>query len=143
MGQLKRQLSIACVGADFPNKKGPTRRFEIAVCKPGDRVELEPEPKNKADANAILVLSERGVCMGYVLADRTSLIHRAWGEGIVVKAVFQRKSDFGCWIRVSLDESAPEIDEDEGARPPSPRYQQPHEADPDSGFWPDFVPPDD
>ena len=47
------QLSIACVGVRFPNKKGGNRQFEIAVCQPGEPVTLEHEPRNPADGNAI------------------------------------------------------------------------------------------
>jgi hypothetical protein len=45
------ELSLAVVGIDFPNpdKSRSNRRFEIALCRPGDPVELRPEPKNPAD----------------------------------------------------------------------------------------------
>lgn len=41
-------LSLAVVGADYPNKgKMPGRRFEIALCAPGDPVELRSDPENR------------------------------------------------------------------------------------------------
>jgi len=133
-----RQLSLAIVGSQFPNKRGPDRRFEIAVCAPGDEVALVHEPKNRADQNAIMVLSERGVQMGYISADRTSLIHRVWREKRSIRAVFQEKTDWGAWVRVSLDGSEPAL--------PSPidiAERDESAADPDAGFWPDFIPPDE
>ena len=38
------ELSLAVVGIDFPNpdKSRSNRRFEIALCRPGDPVELGP-----------------------------------------------------------------------------------------------------
>jgi len=108
------------------------------VCAPGDEVALVHEPKNRADQNAIMVLSERGVQMGYISADRTSLIHRVWREKRSIRAVFQEKTDWGAWVRVSLDGSEPAL--------PSPidiAERDESAADPDAGFWPDFIPPDE
>ncbi len=134
---VRDSLSLAVVGADFPNKRGPTRRFEIAICAPGDPVQLVPEPKNPADGNAIMIQSERGVQMGYVAADRTSIIHHAWRDARDVRAIFQAKTDAGAWIRVAFGADP--------VLPPTPRASTPSESDgdPDSDFYPDEIYPDD
>lgn len=99
-------MSVAVVGAQFPNADGSNRRFEILLCKPGEPVELRPEPRNKADPNAIAVLSCRGVQLGYLSAERAPRIGALLGER-EVQAVFQRAADFGAWIRVAFDGEAP------------------------------------
>ncbi|PTQ12933.1 hypothetical protein CLG96_01975 [Sphingomonas oleivorans] len=127
-------LSLAVVGADFPNRRGPTRRFEIAACRPGDPVELVPEPKNPADPRAVMVLSARGVQMGYLTAERCGWIGRMIADGRELRAIFQESTKYGAVIRVAFD----------GVDPVLPEAQpRPHSYDDDSGFWPDYIPPDD
>lgn len=124
-----RALSLAVVGADYPNKgKSPGRRFEIAVCAPGDPVQLVHELKNPADENAIAVLSERGVQLGYLTAERAPLILKYMRDGHDVAAVFQGAASFGAYIRIAFDGEVPVLPESE---PP-----QQHD---DSGFWPDPI----
>jgi len=103
-----RKLSLAVVGADFDNKSGPSRRFEIAMCLPGEPVELRPEPKNPADKHAIAVYSSRGIQIGYVRAERAPLIGAAIRRQIV-EAIFQKSELWGATIRVHLDGSTPEL----------------------------------
>lgn len=138
------QLSITCVGIRFPNKKGGARDFEIKMCNPGDPVTLEHEPRNPADGSAIKVISSRGIQMGYVSAERTWLIHRAWQEAKVVKAIFQNAYPDGCWLRVGIDEEPvlPPM-EKQGFIPDRKKPSVPPGADPDSGFWPDEIYPDE
>lgn len=63
-------LSLAVVGAQYPNRDGSDRRFEILLCTPGEPVELVPEPRNRHDENAVAVRSARGVQIGYLTAER-------------------------------------------------------------------------
>lgn len=127
-------LTLAVVGVDYPNKgKSPARRFEIALCRPGDPIELHPEPKNPADENAIAVYSERDVQLGYLTAERSPLILKYVRDGHEPRAIFQSAASFGAYIRVAFDGERPLL-------PAAPAAQQ--GAD-DSGFWPDFIPPDD
>lgn len=132
-----RHLSLAVVGADHPNKLGPTRRFEIAMCHPGEAIELRPEPKNPADPQAIAVYSARGIQIGYIRADRCPLVHTAMRrEG--VSAIFQQADRWGCTIRAHLDGTAPVL----------PGVDISHPADlvclsrEDDGWWPDEEWPD-
>jgi len=125
-------LSLAVVGADYPNKRGPGRRFEIALCEPGEPVELVPEPKNPADPNAIAVYSTRGVQLGYLTAERAPWIGKLLRETDVL-AVFQQATRNGAVIRAAFDGSEPSL--------PETTAEQEHHEEPD--FWPDPEWPDD
>jgi hypothetical protein len=131
-------ISLAVVGAQFPNADGSNRRFEILLCKPGEPVELHPEPRNKFDPHAIAVLSCRGVQLGYLSAERAPRIGALLGER-EVQAVFQRAAEFGAWIRVAFDGEVPVMTE--------AMLVQVEELDPASmanvGFYSDEVWPDD
>lgn len=124
-------LSLAVVGADYPNKgKSPTRRFEIALCIPGEPVDMRPEPKNPADEYAVAVFSVRDVHLGYLTAERAPWIGKLIREGREVQAVFQEAMRTGAVIRVAFDGEAPALPALKPAVPPPPE---------DSGFWPDPV----
>lgn len=127
-------LSLAVVGADFENKRGPGRRFEIQLCAPGEPVTLTPEPKNPADTRAVAVYSVRGVQLGYVTAERASLIGGILASGREVQAVFQEKTQYGAVIRVAFDGAVPVLP----IKPPKiegPGFSQ--------EFWPDDEYPDE
>lgn len=55
------EVTLAVVGMDFPkaDKSGSSRRMELMLCRPGDPIELRPEPNNEHDPFAIAVFSER------------------------------------------------------------------------------------
>jgi hypothetical protein len=95
-------LSLAVVGAQYPNKTGPDRRFEITLCSPGDPVQLVPEPKNKHDPRAVQVMSERGVVMGYITAERAPLVRQLLSRHDV-RAIFQEQTPWGAVIRLAID----------------------------------------
>lgn len=124
-------LSLAVVGAAYE----PERKFEILLCAAGEPVELRPEPKNKHDALAIAVFSARGVQLGYLTAERAPRIGALMRQGREVTALFQQSTQWGAWIRVAFDGEVPTI--------PPPRPEQPAGADPDYGFEPDPIWPDD
>jgi hypothetical protein len=126
-------LSLLIKGADHRNKRGPTRRFELALCRPGDAMLLEPEPKNAADPDAVMILSERRIQVGYVAAERAPWIASMLRGGQEIRAVFQESTRMGGIIRITLDGSEPIL--------PVAR-SQPKVAD-DSGFYADYIPPDD
>lgn len=127
-----RELSLHVVGADHPNRGGGNRRFEILLCTPGEAVTLVPEPRNPVDPNAVMVLSARGVQIGYLTADRAAWIGAMLRQGREVAALFQQATPMGAAIRVAFDGVVPVLPE-----------VQPAEADPEPEFWPDEVPPDD
>jgi hypothetical protein len=131
-------LSLAVVGAAHPNKAGPTRRFEIAICAAGDPIELRPEPKNEADPHAIAVYSERGVQLGYLTAERAPMIGRILADGVEVRAVFQRKADYGAVIRVAFGGEGPVLP----AERPTVQPPESQATADDTEFWPDPEWPD-
>lgn len=125
-------MSLAVVGADFPNRRGPTRRFEIALCQPGEPVELRPEPKNPADPYAVAVFSARGVQLGYLRAERAPRIGGLIRAGREVQCIFQQATRWGAVIRAAFDGATPDLPDLPDRQP----YQEPD-------FEPDFIPPDD
>lgn len=128
-------ISLAVVGADFPNKRGPTRRFEIAICKPGEPVELRLEPRNPADDQAVAVFSGRDVQLGYITAQRAGRITTIIKRGHEVRAIFDRPMASGAWIRVAFDGELPTLRE--------PRDEMGGPEVSDTTFWPDDIPPND
>ncbi len=58
------------------------------LCAPGVAIELRFEPSNPFDNNAVAIFSERGTQLGYVSAERASLIGKRIAEGEAI-AVFQ------------------------------------------------------
>lgn len=126
-------LSLAIVGAQHPNKRGPTRRFELSICRPGEAIELRPEPRNKADEHAIAVYSSRGIQLGYLTAERAPWIGGMLKQGREVRAVYQQQTQYGAVIRVAFDGEAPVL--------PERREHEQRDDDPD--FYPDEVWPDE
>lgn len=127
------QLSLAVVGADYPNRRGPGRRFEIEICKPGEPVQLVLEPKNPADPRAVAVLSARHVQIGYLTAERCGWIGGMIVEGRELRAIFQSKARYGAVIRVAFD----------GEEPVLPASNTSDSDGGDDAFWPDWIPPDE
>lgn len=128
-------MSLAVVGVQYPNKDKSNRQFEIAVCKPGESVELRPEPKNIADENAVAVFSQRGVQIGYLTAERCGRIGAMIRQGREMHAVFQREAQHGASIRVAFDGELPIVDLN-----PSPFVRAPlraEGADPETDLYPD------
>ena len=119
-----KQRSLAVVGADYPNKKGPSRRFEIAVCSPGEEVDLVLEPDNPADHLAVAVFSCRGVKIGYLSAERCGWIGSMIRQGRAVTAIFQEATTYGAAIRLAFDGGYPVL-------PVSERIID------NDGWWPD------
>ncbi|KKW92234.1 hypothetical protein YP76_09860 [Sphingobium chungbukense] len=130
-------MSIAVVGAGYPNKRGPTRRFEIAMCVPGESVELRREPKNPADSRAIGVYSERGIQIGYVPAEQAQWIG---GQLAVIRAIFQRADTFGAVIRATFDGSTPVLPVEKPVERRAPASDPDGYGDDD---WPPREPKDD
>ena len=130
-----RPLSLAVVGAPYGNADGSNRQFEILLCKPGETVELRPEPRNKHDQNAIAIHSCRGVQIGYITAERAPLLGALLGR-TEVRAVFQRKASFGAWIRVAFEGESPDLTE-------GMLVEHREAIDAEPGFYPDEEWPDD
>lgn len=130
------ELSLAVVGIDFLNENKSNRRMELIWCKPGDPMELRPEPKNKHDPNAVAVYSARGVQVGYLTAERAPLIGARLRNGEECEVIFQDLDTHAAYIRARFGGGSPTLPvsradhfagDDAGASSPSD----------DSGFYPD------
>ena len=112
-----RELSLEVVGLNYPNadKAKSNRRFEVALCRPGEPVELRPEPDHKHDENAVAVFSERGIQLGYLSSTRAAFISRKLKEEMAV-AIFQAPGGNVAYIRVRFGGDAPTLP---AYRPPS------------------------
>jgi hypothetical protein len=117
-------LSLAVVGVDFPNKKGPTRRFEVEICQPGEPVEIKPEPSNRFDENAVAVFSCRGIQIGYLPSERAAYISLLFRRGVEIRAIFQERTSWGAAVRLAFEGEEPQL-------PPK------REDDSGSDWWPD------
>jgi hypothetical protein len=127
-------MSLAVVGARHPNKDDSNRRFELRLCKPGEPVELVREPTNEFDERAVAAFSCRGVQIGYLRAERAGGIERMIRGGRELRAVFQRETDFGAWIRVAFDGDQPVVDTSEPQAPVAGTEEQDFYPDEE---WPD------
>jgi hypothetical protein len=134
------QFSLAVVGADYPNKCGPTRRFEIALCLGGEPVELVLEPRNPADSHAVAVFSQRGVQLGYLTAERAPRIGSLIRHGREVRAVFQEPAAYGAVIRIALDGVRPTLP---AAAPSAAAAKKGEQPDEQQDWWPDQEWPDE
>ncbi len=124
----RKAMSIAIVGVDYPNKRGPARRFELEICRPGEPVELRPEPANKYDEHAVAVYSARGIQLGYLPSERAVLLGTLWRQGASTMAIFQAADRKVGWVRVAFDGETP-------ALPPQSRTSLMS----DDGFEPDPI----
>lgn len=125
-----RQVSLAVVGIDYPNKRGPARRFELEMCSPGEPIELRPEPTNPNDEHAIAVFSCRGVQLGYLKSERAVWIGTLSRQGRTMSGIFQGATASAAWVRVAFDNDDPAL----------PVVKPQREV---GEFWPDDIYPDD
>lgn len=102
------------------------------MCKPGEPVELRPEPDNEVDQRAVAVYSQRDIQLGYIRAERAQWIGSMIREGRPISAIFQEATDWGANIRVNFDGNLPDL---------PPEREETDQGEPD--FWPDYIPPDD
>lgn len=129
----ERELSLFVVGIGYLNadKAKSNRRFELALCAPGEPVELRLEPKNPHDANAVAVFSARGVQVGYLQAERAPWIGSKIRAGEEYQVIFQELGVTAAMIRIRFGGGAPTL--------PPPR--QPRGLVQDD-FYPDPEPPE-
>lgn len=132
-------MTLSVVGGIHPNTDGSNRLFEIALCAPGEAVQLVPEPKNKHDPSAVAVISARGIQIGYLSAERCGWIGAKIRLGEEIYAAFQAQAQGGALIRVSFNGEHPILPDplasktQTGSRP----------SDWDEDFYPDEIWPDD
>lgn len=103
-----RAVTIPIMGADHPNKRGPGRRFGIALCAAGDPIRLDPEPKNPVDPQAVAIYEQSGIQLGYVPAEKAQWFTTMMSRGVELTAIFQQATAHGGLVRVGIDH-APEL----------------------------------
>lgn len=144
---MLQELSLSVVGVLYPNADGSNRLFEIKMLNPGDRIALVLEPDNKSDPSAIAIYSFRGYQIGYLAAERCGWIGAIIRQGLDVRAVFQQQDGEAAVIRLRFDGKEPTLPMVEPTAPPhddpEPDNLARDDSDPASGFWPDFIPPDE
>lgn len=101
---MAAQITLPIVGIDYPNRKGPPRRFAVDLLEAGDPIELRPEPNNPADENAIAVYSIEGAQMGYLPAERAPYVGMMMRRG-EVNAIYQGRGARGAFARIAFDEA--------------------------------------
>lgn len=132
-------MTLSVVGAIHPSADGGNRLFEIALCVPGEPVQLVPEPENKHDPSAVAVYSARGIQIGYLSAERCGWIGSKIKLGEELRALFQAPEKGGALIRVSFSGEEPGLPD-----PRSPKTTSfARSPDWDDGFYPDEIWPDD
>ncbi|WP_454883528.1 HIRAN domain-containing protein [Sphingomonas oryzagri] len=132
-------MTLSVVGGIHPNADGSNRLFEIALCVPGEAVQFVPEPKNKHDPSAVAVVSARGICIGYLSAERCGWIGSKIRLGEELRAAFQAQAKGGALIRVSLNGEDPIL-----PNPLAPKTQTGNRpSDWDDDFYPDEIWPED
>ncbi|UIJ43741.1 HIRAN domain-containing protein [Sphingomonas cannabina] len=127
------ELTLAVVGIDYANADGSNRRFEIGLCRPGDPIELRPEPTNEHDELAVAVWRPGGGQMGYVTAERAPFVRQRLATGY--KAVFQGVAGSAAYIRARFGGGDPTL-------PPAPAEQIAHAPPRRSSYDPDAFYPD-
>lgn len=137
-------MSLAIVGARYENKgrgknKPVPRKFEIEMCSPGEPIQLVPEPNNPADERAIAVYSVRGIQIGYLTAERASLIGTILTRGEIISAIFQAPTPWGAYIRAAFDGEEPVLPATRALAASVDQAEGRDTIDPDPGFWPDEV----
>ena len=129
----QHELSLHVVGLDFSNKDKAksNRRFEMALCVPGERVDLVPQPKHPKDRNAAAVFTVRGTQLGYLTAERAPWISRRIAAGEPYEAIFQGPSPYAAIVRVRFGGGPPTL--------PAPALAKPDvddfDADPEGPEW--------
>lgn len=83
-------FSLPACGEVHSNNDGTCRQCELALCRPGDPLRLVREPKNIYDSNAIAVVTERGVRVGYLSRRYASVWASKLDRGAEPKVIVER-----------------------------------------------------
>jgi hypothetical protein len=104
-----QEFSLAVVGIKFANADKSDRRFEALLCAPGDDIHLVPEPRNKYDARAVAVMTDRGTQIGYLSAERCGWIGGRLANGETYSAIFQALDTYTATIRIRFGGDRPTL----------------------------------
>jgi hypothetical protein len=118
------EFSLAVVGINYPNADKTNRRFELALCAPGEPVRLVLEPNNKHDPAAVAVFSCRDMQIGYLSRERCLWVGSRMRAGEDHQVIFQDVDEHIASVRVRFGGGAPTL--------PVPRPKAPA---PDEDYW--------
>ncbi len=117
---------IPIIGALFGGQRGRDRQAEIDLCRPGEELSLRLERTRVSGRRAIGVYSDRGVQIGYVLAD--GIAHPA-AFASLARAAFKCPDTFGAVALFTFDGKVPALPQPKPApklvqhpRPPRDEY---------------------
>lgn len=109
-------FSMPACGEWYENEDGTSRQAELALCRPGEQVELIREPDNPHDPRAVAIVSCRGVRLGYLRRDRAVWIGSKIDRCYDVRAIVERVkghdlpgSTLGLIIRVNMEGEEPAL----------------------------------
>jgi hypothetical protein len=108
-GRAVEEFSLAVVGINHPNADKSSRRFELALCVPGEPARLVLEPKNKHDPAAVAVYSARGQQIGYLSRERCLWVGSRIRAGEEHEVVFQDLDDHIASVRIRFGGGAPSL----------------------------------
>ena len=100
-------MSLAVVGIGYANADGSSRKANIQRMRPGDPIELVPEPDNEHDPYAVAVFDAKRRQLGYLSAERAPWIGSLIRAGRELTVVFQGVAQTGAWARVAFDGEIP------------------------------------
>lgn len=128
------EFSLAVVGINYPNADKSNRRFELALCAPGEPVHLVLEPKNKHDPAAVAVFSARNMQIGYLSRERCLWVGSRMRAGEVFEAIFQELDEHVAAVRVRFGGGSPSLPVPR-PRPPTPDEDEWLYRDPEGSEW--------
>jgi hypothetical protein len=103
------EFSLAVVGIKHPNADRSSRRFELALCVPGEPAQLVLEPKNKHDPAAVAVFSARGQQIGYLSRERCLWVGSRIRAGEEHEVIFQGLDDHIASVRIRFGGGTPTL----------------------------------
>jgi len=124
-------FSLPARGERFDNEDGSSRQEELFLCRPGEPVRLVREPGNPHDPAAVAIISDRGVQLGYLPADRAVWIGSKIDRGYDVRAIVERVkgshlsgATLGLVIRINMEGDDPELPDHPKGRSSNPATAQ-------------------
>jgi hypothetical protein len=103
------EFSLAVVGINYPNADRTNRRFELALCVPGEPVRLVLEPDNKHDPAAVAVFSCRNMQIGYLSRERCLWVGSRMRAGEDHQVIFQDVDEYTASVRVRFGGGEPTL----------------------------------
>lgn len=109
-------FSLPARGEWFENEDGSSRQAELALCQPGEWLDLVREPENPHDPMAVAIFTSRGAQVGYLSAEHAGWIGSKMDRGYDVRAIVERVkgahlpgATLGLVMRLNMEGEEPEL----------------------------------